>query len=309
MGSGSQPFDPFDREFFASQDPVSFVLDYVDHLQGQLDDLNRQMGELRCQDEQLRCGLKRINRDISTVQQMQRDLLPRSMPPCRGLKLSSLFVPAETLSGDMYNIVRLNDHQVVMNVSDATGHGLAAALLSIFTEQSIRGGLEDRRYPPDPNRLLQRVNAELMHANLTECQFVTSTCVLFDESTRELVWARGGTPHPILIRDGQKPIEVPAEGGLLGIFDQQDFQLIRDHLGPRDLMLFFSDGLESLLLSRTADRYLGGVVDTEWFQTLTSETLETHFQMIEQLIRDVSPADWPVDDVTILSLEGQPTPS
>lgn len=294
-GHTPQDFDSFEE-----------LLDYVDDVQQRLDGLTARLADLERQDGELRNGLEHLTEQVRQARRLQHDLLPTCLPDCEGLRISKLYLPVHELSGDMYDVVRLNDHQIVLNISDATGHGMAAALLNILVKQSLRAReqADAEGQPIYPHDLLQRLNEELLTINLSECQFITAIQAIYDEVDGTLLWARGGMPYPILIREGQQPQHLISEGGLIGALPNQHYDLVSTRLSPGDLLLLYSDGLQALLLSTDEGSALPTILETSWGSTLRTETLATHLEQIEDLTEKMSPADWPLDDITILALQG-----
>ena len=290
---------------------LEHLLSHVATVERQLDHVTAQLRDLEQRDHVLQQGLAKLNQQMARARQLQDDLLPQSLPESDSLRISTLYVPANELSGDIYDVVRLSDRQLSISISDATGHDMAAALLSTFMKQSLRareaGDPQTRRAGIEhPHELLSKLNDELVAAELSECHFLTSIHAVFDEVDRNLLWARGGMPYPILIRRGESPQRIVSEGGLIGAFAEQQFDAVSTHLGPGDLLLLFTDGLEALLLNAGPGRGASRLIDTPWCRTLTCETLETHLHEIEELLSSTSSDDWPADDVTILALEGLP---
>ena len=298
-------------------DPTTLehLLSHLATVEQQLDRVTGQLHDLEQQDHVLQQGLAKLNQQMARARQLQDDLLPRSLPESDSLRISTLYVPANELSGDVYDVVRLGDRHLSINISDATGHDMAAAMLSIFMKQSLRAreaaAHQTRRADIEhPHELLSKLNDELVAADLSDCHFLTSIHAVFDEVDRNLLWARGGMPYPILIRRGESPQRIVSEGGLIGAFADQQFDSVSTHLGPGDMMLLFTDGLEALLLNAGPGagpgRGAAKLLDTPWCRTLTGETLEAHLHEIEDLLSSTSSNDWPADDVTILALEGLP---
>ncbi|MCH8851490.1 MAG: SpoIIE family protein phosphatase [Planctomycetes bacterium] len=290
---------------------LEHLLGHLASVEQQLDRATGQLHDLEQRDHVLQQGLAKLKQQMERARQLQDDLLPRSLPECDSLRISTLYVPANDLSGDIYDVVRLSDRQLSINIADATGHDMAAALLSSFMKQSLRvceaAADRTRRAGIEyPRELLSKLNDDLVATDLSECHFLTSIHAVFDEVDRNLLWARGGMPYPILVRRGESAQRIVSEGGLIGAFADQQFDSVSTHLGPGDIMLLFTDGLEALLLNAGPGRGAAKLLDTPWCQALTGETLETHLHEIEELLRNSSPDDWPADDVTILALEGLP---
>ncbi len=287
------------------------VLQHVETLQQQLDAVTTQLHELQRQDQRLRDGLRELNGQMDRARRLQQDLLPRRLPTCPGLKLSKLFLPATELSGDMYDIIRLRDDQLAIHLTDATGHGMAAAMLSIFLKQSLRGRAgADADAPAGvlPDAQLLKLNHEILDMNLTECDFITSIHAVYDPEDRSLLWSRGGMPYPILIRRDRPPQPLVSQGGLIGAFKEQHYDLVSTQLQPGDLLLLYTDGLEALLLNVPANRDVPTLLQTPWVQSLTPQNLPEHFEQIEQLVASMPADGWPIDDITLVALQGTELP-
>ncbi|MCH8884846.1 MAG: SpoIIE family protein phosphatase, partial [SAR324 cluster bacterium] len=158
---------------------LEHLLSHLATVEQQLDRVTGQLRDLEQQDHVLQQGLAKLNQQMARARQLQDDLLPRSLPESDSLRISTLYVPANELSGDVYDVVRLGDRQLSINISDATGHDMAAAMLSIFMKQSLRAreaaahqtrpaGIEH------PHELLSKLNDELVAADLSDCHFLTS---------------------------------------------------------------------------------------------------------------------------------------
>ena len=68
---------------------------------------------------------------------------------------------------------------------------------------------------------------------------------MFDQDTGQLTVARGGHPYPILIDPSGSTELIKAEGGLLGLFREQEFPDHLIQLRPGQKVILYSDGLES----------------------------------------------------------------
>lgn len=292
----------------ASDDPGALLrlLDHLAGVQSQLDQVTSQLGALQHQDEVLRQGLAKLNLQVERARQLQRDLLPRSLPESSSIRISTLYLPANELSGDTYDAFVLSDDQLAISIADATGHDMAASMLSIFMRQSLRAraGLVGEPLLHHPHELLRALNNELVAAELSDCHFLASIYGVYDETDQCLLWSRGGMPYPILVRHDQPPQKLVSEGGLIGAFEHQQYDLVSTHLQAGDVMLLFSDGLEAFLLNTTPGNPPRDLLETAWCKTLNSRTLQSHLSELEQSVRTSSENDWPADDITILGLEG-----
>jgi hypothetical protein len=68
---------------------------------------------------------------------VQQDFLPTHMPNTDEVQWASIFMPAEWVSGDIYDMVRIDEQHIGFYVADVVGHGMPAALLTIFLKQAL----------------------------------------------------------------------------------------------------------------------------------------------------------------------------
>jgi serine phosphatase RsbU (regulator of sigma subunit) len=116
-------------------------------------------------------------------------------------------------------------------------------------------------------------------------------------------WARAGIPYPILIRPGQQPRQIRSEGGLLGAFASQTFEMVSHKFEQGDTLLFFSDGIESLLLGKLNGNDDTSILPTAWIDKVAIDGPESALAEIHQLIAEKTPANWAKDDITVIAIK------
>ncbi|MFN3330569.1 MAG: GAF domain-containing protein, partial [Pyrinomonadaceae bacterium] len=85
---------------------------------------------------------KRLEAQIEIARQVQFELLPDDDPKLRGFDISAYIFPAEEVSGDYYDWVKIFDDQIGIIIADAAGKGIPAALLMAFLRASLRAGMQ-----------------------------------------------------------------------------------------------------------------------------------------------------------------------
>ena len=194
----------------------------------------------------LREHSRHMDEQLRLAQRLQMDFLPRQLPEVNGTTFAARLEPASWVAGDFYDIFRLDEKHVGFYVADAVGHGVPAALLTVFVKRSLQTKrIEGHRYeliPPD--EALGLLNADLLSAELQESPFITMVYGIFNAMTREIVYALAGHPKPLLLSPGGRIEALDAEGALLGIFHDARFQAARRQLEPGDRLLLYTDGVE-----------------------------------------------------------------
>jgi sigma-B regulation protein RsbU (phosphoserine phosphatase) len=181
--------------------------------------------------------------------QVQRQFLPEALPVFGRVTCDVLFRPVDYVSGDIYDVHRLDEDHVGIALADASGHGIPAALLTVYIKRALRGKeIEHGRYRIlAPDEVLTRLNEDLVDAQLTECPFVAAVYAVLNTRTLELSLARGGAPFPLLRTADGEVHAIESPGGVVGVAPGESFVARQVQLEPGDSVLIYTDGIERLL--------------------------------------------------------------
>ncbi len=112
--------------------PVSGIIAQLDAVHAEVEELRAELNLLRRRDETLNFYLHRLDEELRLAARLQQDFLPRELPQLGPVHFHTLFRPAGYVSGDLYDVVRLDQRRVGFYLADAVGHGMPAALLTMF---------------------------------------------------------------------------------------------------------------------------------------------------------------------------------
>ncbi len=185
----------------------------------------------------------RLQRDLETAREIQRQLLPRGAREVPGLDLAAAYVPARELGGDFYDFLPYGEGRLGLALGDVSGKGTAAALFGSLAIGMLREHTVE--HACEPAEVLSLLNRRLHGARL-DAHFVAMLFGVYDAGAKRLTIANAGAPYPLLVRDGR--IEEVRVGGIpLGLFADTEYEVASLDLLPGDVVLFASDGiLESL---------------------------------------------------------------
>ncbi len=233
---------------------------------------------------------------------VQRDFLPANLPNSDAAQWAVTFIPAEWVSGDIYDVARIDEQHIGFYIADAVGHSMPAALLTIFIKQAMvmRETIDKSYRIFSPTEVITNLNLKMLGQRLSGYQFATCCYCLLNVKTRQLTLARAGHPYPILFRAGEAPRPLETRGALLGVFESAEFTQASIQLRSGDRLLLYSDGAELLV---------GQLTDSAGFQ-FTEELLALRDEPIGQIVdrltdlagqRQITPEE--VDDFTLVGLE------
>jgi serine phosphatase RsbU (regulator of sigma subunit) len=222
------------------------VEETLDRVQRELSAVRGELETLQRRDDVMRYHMQRIDEELKLAARLQQDFLPRKLPTVGPVKFHTLFRPAGHVSGDLYDVMRLDEHHVGFYMADAVGHGMPAALLTMFLKQA----LVTKEITPKGYRLLEpsatmaRLNDALVEQNLSHATFATAIYGYINTQTFEVVFSRGGHPNPLVLGCGGEMRSIESDGSLLGIFPCETFEQTRIQLQPGERFFIYSDGVE-----------------------------------------------------------------
>ena len=271
-------------------------------LQREVADLRAEISTLRRTGDKLNFHLSRIDEELKLAARLQQDFLPKSLPQLGQIHFHTLFRPAGHVSGDFYDVLRLDEKHIGFYIADAVGHGVPAALLTMFIKHALATkqiGLGGYRLL-SASETMSKLNDTLIEQALSAATFATALYGTINIETREVTFARAGHPLPIVLRADGRMDSLECEGGLLGIFPDETFAQRTITLEKGDRLLLVTDGVEVAFGGDIATSQLRWSEELEARRAHGAEQLLGEFGDLIDKANEESPLR---DDVTMLVLE------
>jgi phosphoserine phosphatase RsbU/P len=247
-------------------------------------------------------ALAELDRERKAVGEIQRSLLPASLPEIPGFEMSPYYRPSAHASGDYYDVVPLINDQWGFIMADVAGHGTAAAVIMTVVRTLIHAELPGNR-DKSAGEFLKRVNWVLSETCLRNGQFVTLWAAVLNPVSRLLTYASAGHNPPRLLR-GDSVVALDKVGGFpLGIDPAATYDDEGLTLEPGDLLVIYTDGITEAMRPGIDGRELFGTerldrVLREAGSDRTCDCTERVKNAIAAFTSDAAPAD----DQTMLIL-------
>ncbi|MGW6247749.1 SpoIIE family protein phosphatase [Streptomyces roseolus] len=238
-------------------------------------------------------------REAYIADELQRTMLPDSLPQPTGVKLASRYLPAaETarVGGDWYDAIPLPGSRVALVVGDVMGHSMTSAAImgQLRTTAQTLAGLD-----LPPQEVLHHLDEQAQR--LGENRMATCMYAVYDPVSHRITVANAGHPPPILLHlDGRAEVlRVPA-GAPIGV-GGVDFEAVELDAPAGATLLLYTDGLVE---SRLRDVWTGIEQLRERLAAAAQLTGPDHAPPLEALCDDVldmlGPGDRD-DDIALLA--------
>jgi sigma-B regulation protein RsbU (phosphoserine phosphatase) len=236
-----------------------------------------------------------INEDLQQALRFQKAMIA-PLPAHPALSASAIYLAAEQISGDFYDVAFLTPDRLRILVADATGHGVAAGLATMFIKSEYEA---QKRLSQRPAGVLFAINEKLSatYRNL-ELQF-TALCMDLDLTSGRLSYASAAHPGPIVLRKGV-PTSLASGGPFVGVVTGVDFPEREVSLESGDTLVVFTDGL--LDASASDGRSFGESGIKEALSTLAGGGADVCPALVRALASFVGEGRGLPDDVTIVAL-------
>lgn len=206
-----------------------------------------ELEELATRFEEMQSGLKRLQqlrvqeRELEIAASIQRNLLQRSIPEPEGVRITPMQRQANLVGGDWYDL-EMSGRALSIVVGDASGKGVAAALMATVTLSSLRA---ERGLGAGPKRVIERANKALKDATDPD-SFTTLVYLSLDLASGEARWFNMGHPAPFILRSlpgGHEGRYLDgARNKAIGWFDDPGFADNTIQLQPGDRLFLYTDG-------------------------------------------------------------------
>ncbi len=252
--------------------------------------------------------IDKMDEELRMAAQLQRDFLPHELPKLAGVEARVLYRPASYVSGDIFDVERLDEDHLGLFVADAVGHGVPAALLTVSIKRSLRTKEINRAYAGNyrlipPDEALGHLNLDLVELQTGRIRTATAAYGVLNARTLELEFARAGHPFPLILHRDGTTTALDSDGAMLGVFPEERFELLRVKLEPDDRLLFFSDGFELAfrdLVAEEAGKPLANTNYLEEFASLAEGTLDQAIRKFERRLDQQAGSLNQLDDLTAL---------
>ena len=238
-------------------------------------------------------------RERRIAAELQRSLLPSSLPSVPGVALAARYEPGDdgaTVGGDWYDAIALPGGRVAVAIGDVVGRGIEAAATMGQMRSALRAILMQA---DDSGAMAERLNRFAL--GLGDCVLTTVVLAIFEPATGRLRYTNAGHPPPLIVGpDGDARFLDAPPSPPMGVMETPRYEQRTLELDPGSTLLLYTDGLierSSEVLDKGLERLRAAAVAGADVEALCE-------RVFEALAEPGTPCD---DDVTMIAMHALAT--
>lgn len=240
---------------------------------------------------------KRIEKELEVAGEIQRQLLPKSLPSLRGLDLSACSIPCYSVGGDFYDVLQVGENTIALVIADVAGKGIPAALLVSTLQAALHAYLE-AGFPAA--ELVAKLN-KVISEYATEDKFITFLICIYDGNTRSLRYVNAGHNMPLLLGADARLKELDKNGLCLGILPGSRYEEGEVSLRSGDTLILYTDGLTDAANKRSE------LFGLQRFRSILARACDQDAKTIqERVLREIrifTEGEPQADDITLVVMK------
>ncbi len=239
----------------------------------------------------------RVQQDLDAARNIQRSLLPQTLPKIPGYTVAFRSVTCYEVGGDYLDIVEQPDGSLLMVVADVAGKGMASAIMSTSFRAAFRAmAITGMPLAELATRMNQHHWAEGEEARR---RYVTAIFMrLHPEAGRMEVVNAGHNPG-FLFESGGATHEFESVGTPLGLLPGMRYTSEESSFKPGTRLLFYTDGLTEVF---RGEEEFGPERLMEQFSKCPGEQADVILDALWSAIEEFAEGGPQGDDMTALAL-------
>jgi len=240
---------------------------------------------------------QKMEEDLLIARDIQRNLLPSTLPEYEKYDIAALNVSSKQVGGDYYDVIPIDDEKFYIAIADVSGKGVPASLMmaniQAFLQVICRQDLKI-------DKATAMIN-DLVTANSSEGRFITFFWGYINTKKNTLTYVNAGHNPPYIIR-GDKIIKLTQGGIIFGVMKTpvpyifEEVELMKD-----DVLILYTDGVSeamNLEFEEYSEERLEKVA-----KSLTNKSANEILNGIKEDVQIFTQGNLQSDDITMIVIK------
>jgi len=272
--------------------------------------LNEMMSRLRRDRENI-VERERVAKEIEVAGEIQKTLLPHRLPEIPGLKLDAFYLAASRISGDLYDVFRIDERNYCLLVADVSGKGIPASLVMSVLRTIIRIFARGKK---TAHSILVAVN-EHISDDIPPGIFITVFLGVYDIVSHRFNFVSAGHNPLVYLKKEKAEIRLINPRGIplgLPLEDKKTFSDKLEQqsvdLGDGDILFIYTDGITESM-DRSGQKYGLERLRAIFHEKVISNNFSNPKEISEIILQDIDRhcgLASQTDDITFITIYASP---
>jgi len=188
-------------------------------------------------------ALTKIYAETKMAKTIQNSILPIDDIYWDTIAFSSMYIPADDLGGDFYDLLKLNEDEFLIYIADVAGHGIQASLLTIFMRERVR--TNTKAALAGTGQLLSSLVHDFIALGIDDTMYITMALCKYSKARRELSISNAGhNCNPLIVRNSGRTETIPIRGmPVCKLAENIEYNEEIVSMNPGDRLVLFTDGI------------------------------------------------------------------
>lgn len=240
---------------------------------------------------------KKINEDILLAKTIQKSILP-TKGEYKNVNFQFAHIPSNNLSGDVFDVIEINDDKIGVYIADVVGHGISASIMTMFIRQSMRSIVEEE-HDLTASQTIDKLKEMFKQLDLDVSQYFSILYMVIDFENKKIKYVNAGhNCYPLLFNDKNIGFLYNSGKFISNIFPDAEYEEKVLDLNKGDRILFYTDGL--IETTNENGVFFGEDRLVRWVKKNRNEK-----KFVKKLLNDVELFRWKeqIDDIAIVFIE------
>ena len=216
---------------------VNMIDDYNENLEEQV---RNRTEELNKKNIELEKAYEANKKELAMAQKIQTSLIPNVFPETRKLSFHGLYLPMETIGGDLYDVHQISENKWGVVILDVCGHGVPAALITTMAKISFN--TNSKKFFK-ASEVIAAVNNELCEAIQDVGDYFTAFYCIIDTKTHTIDYVNAAHNDLYILRADSTLETMIQTGPVVGVMQNLEYPSETISFLTGDRLIMYTDGV------------------------------------------------------------------
>lgn len=216
---------------------VKMIDDYNENLEEQV---RNRTEELNKKNIELERAYEENKKELAMAQKIQTSLIPNVFPETKKLSFHGLYLPMETIGGDLYDVHQISENKWGIVILDVCGHGVPAALITTMAKISFNAN--SKKYFK-ASEVIAAVNNELCEAIQDVGDYFTAFYCIIDTNTHTIDYVNAAHNDLYILRSDMTLETMVQTGPVVGVIKNLEYPSETINFSIGDRLVMYTDGV------------------------------------------------------------------